>query len=149
MIKAFFELVDEVKFVVVIPATIFESLEIEQVASPFIGFLNMFNFEGLDEPIRSEMIEKVLSSLTILVSRSKSPAEEYKENMEGILEGLPESKVKHKELIAKILKHIMEEDKLSLFKAAKYQQSAEPNTLSKKFESDPEGKWNFLDLKEI
>ena len=78
MLKAIFEKVKKVKFILVIPANAVEEFNSDSFAKSFIGFFRMFHYLELSADIRKQ----IMDSTSIILSRSNS-SEEYLNIIEG------------------------------------------------------------------
>ena len=115
-LKALFEKVRKVKFVIVFSEQRFTEETGQGMIQTFNGFFNMFKFDLMNQ----SMIDKLIQSIGILVTRSKE-GEYHFEYMRELIQKLRDEaiKVENRELIIEFLDKLCLQARTEEFKKAK------------------------------
>lgn len=108
-LKALFEKVRKVRFLIVIDEHRFIEETGEGIIKTFNGFINMFKFNLMNQ----EMKDKLKKSIGVVVTRSKNGTKHY-DYMSEVLEKIqdPGFVVENKDLVVELLKHVCDEAKI-------------------------------------
>ena len=143
-VKALFEKVRRVKFVIVFSESRFIEETGAGVINTFNGFFNMFRFDLMNQ----EMKEKLIQSIGILVTRSKEGAYHF-EYMKELIEKLNDKEimVENRELIIEFLKKLVLQARTDEFKKAVDNEGPENCEFVERWNSLLN--WRFFDLNEV
>lgn len=143
-LKALFEKVRRVKFVIVFSESRFIEETGAGIINTFNGFFNMFRFDLMTQ----EMKEKLIQSIGILVTRSKEGAYHF-DYMKELIEKLNDKEimVENRELIIEFLKKLVLQARTEEFKKAKDNENPENCEFVERW--NEKLNWSFFDLNEV
>ena len=143
-LKALFEKVRKVKFVIVFSESRFIEETGAGIINTFNGFFNMFRFDLMTQ----EMKEKLIQSIGILVTRSKEGAYHF-DYMKELIEKLNDQEiiVENRELIIEFLKKLVLQARTEEFKKAKDNENPENCEFVNRWNDLLN--WSFFNLNEV